>query len=116
MWSYFEANYKHKQTRGADDKCYDWWEERVDEFQMYYAHNFFKILSTPFEISVDPDQPVPIEDSIEKFGKKRWLSGREFDSRWRDCWFEPHQRRCVASLRKTLYPLLGTGSTEEDPS
>ena len=30
--------------------------------------------------------------------------------------FEPHQRHCVVFLSKTLYPLLITGSTQEDPS
>ena len=36
---------------------------------------------------------------------ERWSKGREF---------ETHQRYCVVSLSKTLYPLLSTGSTQED--
>ena len=28
--------------------------------------------------------------------------------------FETHQYHCVVSLSKTLYPLLSTGSTQED--
>ena len=37
------------------------------------------------------------------------LSGRVLDSRLRGCGFEPHQRHCVVSLSKTLYPLLISG-------
>ena len=44
------------------------------------------------------------------------LSGRVLDSGSRVCGFEPHRRKCVVSLIKTLYPLLSTGSTQEDPS
>ena len=29
------------------------------------------------------------------------------------CWFKSHQRHCVVSLSKTIYPLLSTGSTKE---
>ena len=32
------------------------------------------------------------------------------------CRFEPHQRHWVMSLSKTIYPLLGTGSIQDDPS
>ena len=28
--------------------------------------------------------------------------------------FETHEKHCVVSLRKTLYPLLSTCSTQED--
>ena len=35
-----------------------------------------------------------------------WLIGRVLDSRV--CGFELHQRHCIASLSKTLYPLLST--------
>ena len=45
-----------------------------------------------------------------------WLSGRVLDLRSRGCGFEPHRRHCAESLGKTLYPLLSTGSTQEDPS
>ena len=45
-----------------------------------------------------------------------WLSGRVLDSRSRGCRFEPHQRHCIVSLSKTCYPLLSTGSTQEDLS
>ena len=31
-------------------------------------------------------------------------------------WVEPHQRHCIVSLIKTLYPLLSTGSTQKDPT
>ena len=31
----------------------------------------------------------------------------------KSCLFETHQRHCVVSLSKTLYPLLGTGSAQE---
>ena len=30
------------------------------------------------------------------------------------CELETHGRHCVVSLSKTLYPLLSTGSTQED--
>ena len=43
-------------------------------------------------------------------------SGRVQDSRLRGCGFEPHQRYCIVSLSKKLYPLLSTGSTQADPS
>ena len=32
------------------------------------------------------------------------------------CGLEPHQRLCFVPSIKTLYPLLSTGSTNEDPS
>ena len=50
------------------------------------------------------------------YGREWWLSGRVFYSGLRSCGFEPHQRHFVMSLSKTLYPLLSTGSTQEDPS
>ena len=34
----------------------------------------------------------------------------------RGCKFKPHRRHCVVSLSKTRYPLLNTGSTQEEPS
>ena len=34
--------------------------------------------------------------------------------RSRGRWFETHQKHCVVSLNKTLYPLLSTGSTQEN--
>ena len=43
----------------------------------------------------------------------QWFSGRVLDLRLRHGWFEPHQRHCIASLSKTIYPLLITGSTLE---
>ena len=46
----------------------------------------------------------------------QWLSGRVLESKSRGCWLEPHWRHCLVSLSKTLYPLLSTGSTQEDPS
>ena len=33
-----------------------------------------------------------------------------------DCGFEPHRRHCLVFLSKTIYPLLSTVSTQEDPS
>ena len=44
--------------------------------------------------------------------------GRALDRGLKGCWFELHRRRslCVVSLSKTLYPLLSTGSTQEDLS
>ena len=45
-----------------------------------------------------------------------WLSGRVFDSGSWGCKFEPHWKHCIVSLSKRLYPLLSTGSTQEDPS
>ena len=38
------------------------------------------------------------------------------DLKSRGCAFEPHRRHFIVSLSKTLYPLLCTGSTQEDPS
>ena len=43
-------------------------------------------------------------------------SGRVLYLRSRGCGFEPHKRHCIVSMSKTLNPLLGTGSTQEDPS
>ena len=37
-----------------------------------------------------------------------WLSGRVFDLRSKGGWFKTHQRHCIVSLNKTLYPLLST--------
>ena len=34
----------------------------------------------------------------------------------RGCGFNPHRRHYFVSLSKTLYPLLSTGSTQEDPT
>ena len=47
-----------------------------------------------------------------------WLSGRDrvLDSRSRVYGLEPHRGHCVVSLSKTLYSLLNTGLTQEDPS
>ena len=44
--------------------------------------------------------------------------GRALDWGLKGCWFEPHHWwcHCVVSLSKTLYPLLSTGSTQEDQS
>ena len=36
----------------------------------------------------------------------QWLSGRVLDSRPRGCGFEPHQRHCIVSLSKNIYPSL----------
>ena len=44
------------------------------------------------------------------------LSGSVLNLRSRGCRLEPYQRQCVVSLSKTLYPLLSTGSTQEDRS
>ena len=46
----------------------------------------------------------------------RWLNGGVLDLGLRVSGSEPHRRYCVVSLSKTLYPLLSTGSTQEDPS
>ena len=34
-----------------------------------------------------------------------------FDSRLMDCEFDPHQRHCIVSLSKILYPIPTTGYT-----
>ena len=52
----------------------------------------------------------------ESCGVAQWLSDRVHDPRLRGCGFEPHRRHCIVSLSKTLYPLLSTGSTQEDSS
>ena len=44
-----------------------------------------------------------------------WLSARVLNSRLRGCSFEPHQRHSFVPLCKTIYPLLSTGSIQEDP-
>ena len=43
-----------------------------------------------------------------------WLSGRVLDLRPEGRWLETNKRHCIASLIKTLYPLVSTGSTQED--
>ena len=55
---------------------------------------------------------------VSYFGQDgvRWLTVRVLNWRLRGCGFEPNQRHCIVSLSKTLYPLLSTGSTQEDPS
>ena len=50
------------------------------------------------------------------YQEAQWLSGRVLDSRSRGCGNEPHLRHCIASLSKTLYLMLSTGATQEDPS
>ena len=44
------------------------------------------------------------------------IRGGVFGTRSRGYGFEPQWRPYVVSLSKTLYPLLVTGSTQEDPS
>ena len=41
---------------------------------------------------------------------------RELDFGLKGCLFETHSRHCVLSLIKTLYPVLSTGSNQEDIS
>ena len=43
------------------------------------------------------------------------LSGRVLDSKLRGFWIDSPEAIHV-SLSKTVYPLLSTGSTQEDPS
>ena len=38
------------------------------------------------------------------------------DSRPMGCGIDPNWRHWIVSLSKTLFPLLSTGSTQEDPS
>ena len=56
------------------------------------------------EFRINPENFRPCEEH----------SGRVLESRSRGFGFEPHWRHCVVSLSKTLYPLLSTGSTQED--
>ena len=42
------------------------------------------------------------------------FSGRVLDLGSKDCLFKTHWRHYVVSLSKTLYPLLSTGSCQED--
>ena len=44
------------------------------------------------------------------------LGGRVLDLRPQGCGFEPYRRHCIVSFSNSLYPLLSTGSTQEDPS
>ena len=48
------------------------------------------------------------------FRGAQWLVGRVLDSESKSCEFETHLGYCVVSLSKAVYPLLSTGSTEED--
>ena len=62
-----------------------------------------------------------MEMLIYTFGtdlKKEQYSGSVvvFDSRSTVWELEPHWMHCVVSLSKTLYPVLITSSTQEDPS
>ena len=41
---------------------------------------------------------------------------RVLDPRLKGCWFEPYRGHWVVSLSMPLYPLLNTGSTQEDLS
>ena len=43
-------------------------------------------------------------------------SSRVLDSKSRGCGLGPYQRHCIVSMSKTFYPLLSTGSTQEDMS
>ena len=45
---------------------------------------------------------------------KQCLSGKVLELILKCCMFETHRRHCIVSLCKTLYPLLSTGSTQED--
>ena len=44
----------------------------------------------------------------------QWFSGRVLGLKLRGCRFEPHWGHYIVYL-STLYPLLSTGSTQEDP-
>ena len=46
-------------------------------------------------------------------GGVQGLSVRVHDLRLSGLWFEIHQRHCVMSWSKKLYPLLSTDSTQE---
>ena len=52
-------------------------------------------------------QHPPSKIKEREIGGVLWLSDKIV---W------PHLRHCVVSLSKTFYPLLSTGSTQEDPS
>ena len=43
---------------------------------------------------------------IRSYLGAKWLSGRVLDSRQKGRGFEPHQRHCVVSLSKNIYPSL----------
>ena len=49
-------------------------------------------------------------------GGARCLSGFVLDSRPRGCGFVLHWRHLNVSLNKTIYPLLRSGTTQEDRS
>ena len=42
-----------------------------------------------------------------------WLSSRVLEVRLRCLWCKTHRQYHVVSLRKTLYPLINTGSSQE---
>ena len=53
-----------------------------------------------------------------KIAKRSGSVGKVLDWGSKGCWFEPHlwPNHCVVSLSRTLYPLLSTGSHQEDSS
>ena len=60
--------------------------------------------------------PLHTSDLKFKYRGAQSLSGRVLEFRLRGCGFEPRRRHCIESLSKTLFPLLSTGSTQEDLS
>ena len=73
--------------------------------------------------SKDPDQPghQPSKTGFYTLvsmgsSEAQWLSGRVLDSESWGWGLDPHRRHCIVSLSKTLYNLLSTGSTQNDPS
>ena len=56
--------------------------------------------------------PKVLDPLWQTFWIRTWVIG-VFSLRSRGCWFKLHQRQCIVSLSKTLYPLLSTGSTQE---
>ena len=57
---------------------------------------------------------VRAQCTLVYFFKTWWLGSRVLDMRSKGCWFKVHWRHFIVSLSKTFYPLLRTGSTQED--
>ena len=103
--------------------CINWlWADLQTNLSFCWSHvyNNGKRKKMFLEIHCSPIITLCLE-SIGKYGDinescegVQWLSGRVLDLRLRGCRFEPHWRHCIVSLSKTLYPLLNTGSTQED--
>ena len=59
-----------------------------------------------------------LKTSYQKLAERSGTVGGALNWGLKGYWYKPNSQQslCVVFLSKTLYPLLSTGSTQEDPS